>query len=185
MDGIKTARFVSSPRTLDDLIEQSALAPEQAYRVVHIETLSGIEYENFCCDMLADRQFLEEHAPECGDGEVWNCMLVRRLNGIDGVLVLPDRCYVSYAAYIPDVVRIPQFTREELEAMPTERLDGFLDDEFEAMVTTSDYIDFILLVLDVLEKREGRTPSPSLDAWFHDLLEQYFPKANQDSDNDN
>ena len=49
--------------------------------------------------MLADRQFLEDHAALCSKGEVWTCILVRQRGRTDGVLVLPEGCYVGWAAY--------------------------------------------------------------------------------------
>lgn len=48
--------------------------------------------------MIADRQFLEDHADLCGVGEVWQCILVRQRGKAGGVLVVPDGCYVKFAA---------------------------------------------------------------------------------------
>lgn len=61
--------------------------------------LSGLDFENFATDMLADRAFIEEHAALCGVGEVLRCLLVRRRGGDGGVLVLPERgAFVGWAA---------------------------------------------------------------------------------------
>jgi hypothetical protein len=48
--------------------------------------------------MLADRQFLEDYADLCSEGEVWRCVLVKQRGASGGVLVMPDGCYVKYAA---------------------------------------------------------------------------------------
>ena len=62
--------------------------------------LPAIDYENFITDMLADRQFIEDHGRRCKKGEVWNCLLVRRKGQPDGVLVMPEQgCFVGWAAY--------------------------------------------------------------------------------------
>ena len=62
--------------------------------------LAKIDYENFITDMLADRQFIEDHAALCAKGEVWRCILVQQRGHADGVLVMPeDGCFVGWAAY--------------------------------------------------------------------------------------
>lgn len=94
-----TAYFVYSPRTLLDLIQPHDLRDEKPYRVVRTVSLSAMSYENFITDMLADRQFLEDFADLCGEGEVWKCILVKQKGSADGVLVVPDGCYVKYAAF--------------------------------------------------------------------------------------
>lgn len=50
--------------------------------------------------MVADRQFIEDHAALCSKGEVWRCILVQQRGHADGVLVMPeDGCFVGWAAY--------------------------------------------------------------------------------------
>ena len=56
------AYFVESPRTIDDLMEPYPIEQETAYEIVKTVKLSGIDYENFITDMIADRQFIEDHA---------------------------------------------------------------------------------------------------------------------------
>ena len=94
----ETAYFVYSPRTISDLIQPHDLIDEKPYRFVHTVSLSAMSYENFITDMLADRQFLEDYADLCGEGEIWRCVLVKQLGKAEGVLVVPDGCYVKYAA---------------------------------------------------------------------------------------
>ena len=66
--------------------------------------LQGIDYENFITDMLADRQFIEDHGQDCKAGDVWDCLLVQQRGRTDGVLVLPEQdCFVSWAAYVAEV----------------------------------------------------------------------------------
>ena len=76
------------------------LEKERLYRIVTENQLLAIDYENFITDMLADRQFIEDHGRRCQKGEVWDCVLVRRRGRFDGVLVLPENgCFVGWAAY--------------------------------------------------------------------------------------
>lgn len=59
-----------------------------------------IDYENFITDMTVDRQYLEDNADLCTKGDVWKCLLIRRENKQDGVLVIPlDEAWVGWAAY--------------------------------------------------------------------------------------
>lgn len=94
-----TAYFVYSPRMLSDLLQPHDIRDEKPYRVVHTVSLSAMSYENFITDMLADRQFLEDYAKLCGEGEIWRCILVKQRGTTEGILVMPDGCYVKYAAY--------------------------------------------------------------------------------------
>jgi hypothetical protein len=51
-----------------------------------------------------ERQFIEENAGLCfvDDDGVWHCILAKRKNGPDGVLVMSDgRDFPLWAAYIP------------------------------------------------------------------------------------
>ena len=49
------AHFVESPRTIDDLMELHPIEQETAYEIEKTVKLSGIDYENFITDMIADR----------------------------------------------------------------------------------------------------------------------------------
>ncbi len=77
---------------------------ERPYRIAAKVELRGIDFENFVTDMLADRQFIEDHGQDCKVGDVWDCLLVQQRGRKDGVLVLPEQsCFVSWAAYVPEV----------------------------------------------------------------------------------
>ena len=98
------AYFVRLPRTLDDLMVPHPLNRERVFDVAAVVTLEAIDYENFITDMLADRQFIEDHAEVCYKGETWACILVQQAGRNDGILVMPeDRCYVGWAAYVASV----------------------------------------------------------------------------------
>lgn len=98
------AYFVERPRRLDDLQIPHLLDRERPYRIVAKVELQGIDYENFVTDMLADRQFIEDHGQDCKAGDVWDCLLVQQKGREDGVLVLPEQgCFVSWAAYVPEI----------------------------------------------------------------------------------
>lgn len=93
------AYFVQRPRTIEDLIAPHPIERERPVEIVKTVELARIDYENFVTDMLADRQFLEDNAALCSKGEVWMCILVRQRGRTDGVLVLPEGCFVGWAAY--------------------------------------------------------------------------------------
>lgn len=95
------AYFVEFPRRIEDLQCPHLIDCERPYRIVATVALRKIDYENFITDMIADRQFLEDHAYLCSEGEVWRCILVKQRGKSDGVLVVPDGCYVKYAALLP------------------------------------------------------------------------------------
>ena len=100
----KTGRafFVKQPRTIRDLTAIHATDEERAFEVVRTITLSHIAYENFITDMTVDRQFLEEYASRCSEGDVWKCLLVKASKALDGVLVIPlNRSWVKWASYLP------------------------------------------------------------------------------------
>ena len=100
MDMHGCAYFVERPRRIEDLMVPHAIEKERPYRIVTEIQLSAIDYENFITDMLADRQFIEDHGRQCKKGEIWKCLLVRRRVQPDGVLVMPeDGCFVGWAAY--------------------------------------------------------------------------------------
>ena len=54
----------------------------------------------FITDMLADRQFLEDYSDLCNEGEIWRCIHVKQRGQSGGILVVPDGCYVKYAALV-------------------------------------------------------------------------------------
>ncbi len=94
------AYFVERPRRIEDLMVPHLVEKERPYRIVTEVQLPAIDYEDFITDMLADRQFIEDHSRRCKKGEVWDCLLVRRKGQPDGVLVMPEgNCYVGCAAY--------------------------------------------------------------------------------------
>ena len=100
MDYYGYAYFVERPRRIEDLMVPHLIEEEHPYRIVTEIQLPAIDYENFITDMLADRQFIEDHGRRCKEGEVWDCLLVRRRGQPNGVLVMPeDECFVGWAAY--------------------------------------------------------------------------------------
>ena len=100
MDYFGYAYFVERPRRIEDLMVPHLIEKERPYRIVTEIQLSAIDYENFIADMLADRQFIEDHGRRCKKSEVWDCLLVRRRGQSDGILVMPeDGNFVGCAAY--------------------------------------------------------------------------------------
>ncbi len=98
----KTAFFVREPSVIENLMRPHLLEQEKPYHIVSVVQLDSIDYMNFITDMLADRQFIEDHSAACGYGEVMKCILVKKKKAKDGVLVVPRLpCYVGYAAYYP------------------------------------------------------------------------------------
>ncbi len=75
------------------------------------------------------------------------------------------------------------FSREELEAMTTEQLDDILRESMYISDASEGYIDYILLVLDVIEKREGKQPSPALDAAWEEIKRKYLKGYSDGSEN--
>ena len=100
------AFFVESPRRIADLIVPHPVGQERPYEIAKTVRLAKIDYENFITDMVADRQYIEEHAGLCSRGDMWKCIFVRQRGRLDGVLVMPvDRCFVGWAAPLPDASR--------------------------------------------------------------------------------
>ena len=95
-----TAYFVKNPRVLEDLQTAHPYENGQSYEIVKAIPLSNIDYENFYTDMVADRQFLEDFSYLCSTGDVWKCLFLHRRGKDDGILVVPDDCYVGWAAYL-------------------------------------------------------------------------------------
>ncbi len=103
MEKFGTAYFVDFPRVLPDLIQPHLIEAERPYEIVATVTLGKIDYDNFCADMEADRQFIEDYSELCGTGEVWKCLFVCQRGKPGGILVVPtDECYVKYAAYVAE-----------------------------------------------------------------------------------
>ncbi len=101
MEKTGTAFFEAFPRILPDLKKPFPLEAAQAYEIVATVKLGKMDYDNFCTDMVADRQFIEDYADLCGTGPVWKCIFVHQRGKKDGVLIVPtDGCYVKFAAYI-------------------------------------------------------------------------------------
>ena len=96
-----SAIFVKRPRTITDLLDKQSSGNKQPYEIVKNIELNPIDYENFTTDMLADRQFIEDHFLLCKQAEVWYCLWIHQEQHEDGILVLPTgNCYVGWAAYI-------------------------------------------------------------------------------------
>ena len=94
------AYFVEGPRVIEELKVPHPIEQETQYEIVKTVKLAKIDYENFITDMIVDRQFIEENAALCSQGEVWRCILVQQHGRMDAVLVVPvDGCYVGWAAY--------------------------------------------------------------------------------------
>ena len=95
-----SAFFIEYPRTIDDLLVPHPVERERPFEIIKTVRLSKVDYENFITDMIADRQFIEDNAAQCSQGEVWRCILVQQRGRSDGVLVMPaDACHVGWAAY--------------------------------------------------------------------------------------
>ncbi len=106
MDGYarRQSFLCRAPRRLEDLQIPHLIDCERPYRIVAKVKRQKIDGENFITDMLADRQFIEDHGQDCKAGDVWDYLLVQQRGRTDGVLVLPDQdCFVSWAAYVPRV----------------------------------------------------------------------------------
>lgn len=70
--------------------------------------------------------------------------------------------------------------RAELERLSTDELNAILDASYEPDTRIS--MDTLLLVLDVIEKRVGKTPSPSLDAAWENIKKEHLRPAAQDAE---
>ena len=103
MERTGSAFFVPFPRVLSDLKKPHLLDAEQSYEIVHTISLGKMDYDNFCTDMIADRQFIEDYSEHCGTGPVWKCLFVHQRGKSDGILVVPtDGCYVKFAACVSE-----------------------------------------------------------------------------------
>ena len=96
------AWFVFRPRTADDLTLNNPAGKWQEYRIVKTICLDVINYENFATDLLADRQFIEDHSVLCA--EPGNCLLITGKRQEPELLIIPwQGCFVRYAALRPVV----------------------------------------------------------------------------------
>ena len=96
-----TAYFVQYPRIMEELNIIHSLDWEKPYQVVKEIYLQAIDFENFVTDMTVDRQFIEDNASLCEDGEVKKCLMVRGRDPRIGILVIPDaERYVGWAALV-------------------------------------------------------------------------------------
>lgn len=99
-----TADFVKYPRNMEQLRQPHDIRTQKTYEIVKTITLAPIDYENFVTDLLADRQFLEDNAHLCAEGDPMRCLFVCRGNCACGILVVPDATnapdHVKYAAYL-------------------------------------------------------------------------------------
>lgn len=94
--------FIRHPRTISDLMQPRLHKHEWEYRIAKTIELGKMDYENFITDMLVDRQFIEDSAALCSQGEVWKCLLIRQRGCREGVLVMPENgCFVGWAARFP------------------------------------------------------------------------------------
>ncbi len=101
MENTGTAYFIQHPRGVNDLIVLHDVADERPYEIVKEIRLQAIDFENFITDMTVDRQFIEDYASLCDDGDVKKCLVIRGRDPEYGILVLPEaKCYVGWAAYI-------------------------------------------------------------------------------------
>ena len=99
---IETAYFVYRPRTTADLHPSNPGGKRRQYRIRKTICLRRIDFENFSLDLLADRSFLEDNAVHCT--EKGDCLLIKSRGFVGELLVIPDGCYVRYAALRPGIV---------------------------------------------------------------------------------
>ena len=102
MEKSGSACFIRHPRTIGDLMQPHLHKHEREYQIVKTIELGKIDYENFITDMLVDRQFIEDSAALCSQGEVWKCLLIRQRGCREGVLVMSENGgFVCWAARFP------------------------------------------------------------------------------------
>ena len=93
------AYFVRMPRRIADLQVLHAIDRESPYEIVKEIVLSQIDYENFSTDLTVDRDFLENNAHLCENGDIKKCLYIHGQNSGTGILVIPeDSCWVGWAA---------------------------------------------------------------------------------------
>ena len=104
------AWFVFRPRIVADLSLKNPAGKWLEYRIVKTICLTGIDYEHFATDLLADRQFIEDHFTLCV--EPGDCLLIKGKRLEPELLVIPwHKCFVRYAALRP-AVRLVEGVRE-------------------------------------------------------------------------
>ena len=104
------AYFIRSPRRIEDFAMLNPMEKERRFEIVKTVKLAKIDYENFITDMIADRQFIQDHADLCSMRDIWRCLLVQQRGHTDGVLVMPrDERYVGWAAIYREHVKIWHF----------------------------------------------------------------------------
>ena len=104
------AWFVFRPRTVAELTMKNPAGKWLEYRIVKTICVTGIDYENFATDLLADRQFIEDHFTLCT--ESGDCLLVTGKRREPELLVIPwHKCFVRYAA-LRSAVRLVEGVRE-------------------------------------------------------------------------
>lgn len=100
---MKKAYFVRYPRTCVDLQIPHTTDQEAPCEIVRTIELDAIDYENFIYGLDADRQYIENNAHLCADGNIKNCIMVKMRDKKDGILVVPEPKnprFVWMAAYI-------------------------------------------------------------------------------------
>ena len=189
------ALFVHHPRTITDLIIPDSNVVERRFKIVKAIWLSSISYENFITDMLVDRAFLTA-SPYCHiENDTWYCLFVTKKDAKDGILVMPDRDFVDYAAYLTfdgnlknllSLYADPDnyYTRDELEKMSSQELGVLLDEYLYLSYATEAHVNFILLVLDVLEKREKAISPDEVEKRWKAFERQFVYKQEDDEDFD-
>ena len=96
------AYFFLRPRRASELNYTDPAGRWMEYRIVAQIRLNKIDYENFCEDLLADRQFIEDHYSLCQNAG--DCLLVSQRGRSDGLLIIPYKdCFVRYAAKLPTI----------------------------------------------------------------------------------
>lgn len=96
------AYFFLRPRRISDFDYTDPNGKWMEYQIVAQVTLNKMDYENFCEDLLADRQFIEDACSVCVNAG--DCLLVHQRRRADGLLIIPYReCFVRYAALLPAV----------------------------------------------------------------------------------
>ena len=100
------AYFVFRPRIVADLSLKNPGGKWLEYRIVKTVCLNRIDYENFAADLLADRQFIEDHFVLCVEPR--DCLLITGKRQDPEFLVMPwQKCFVRYAALRPAVRLVP------------------------------------------------------------------------------
>lgn len=94
------AYFVYAPRRLEDLLGIHPARAEKPYRIDKRVALGKLGYENFICDLRADRSFLEGIAENSWTEPCYHCVFVHQRGTREGILVVPTADgHVRYGAY--------------------------------------------------------------------------------------